>query len=125
MRQSAIIVFGVIPAFILCILVLVGLVAILGEYLGSGNRDHLITLVWCALCVIGTMALYFSIDDAPGPITMIGLFFGIAGMIGLDGLSIGHGAWKLFFIAPMVTAGMLIIEGLSALSNRDRSSDEL
>ncbi len=122
-RQSAVTVFGVIPASILCLFLLGGLVGVLGEYLETGSRDDLVTIVWCALAVIGTFALFFSIEEPPGPIAMIGLGCGIAAMLGLDGLSIGQGAWKLLFIAPMITAVSLIIEGLGALSNDSSEPD--
>jgi hypothetical protein len=44
-------------------------------------------------------------------------------MFGLDGLSIGQGAWTLIFVAPMITATILIIEGLGALSNDPDTPD--
>lgn len=116
MRRLVVTVVGVFPAFALCFFLLPASIAVVGEYVDTGDRGRLIDLVWCFFGIIGTFALFFSIEKAPGPIKMTGLVMGIAAMWGLDGFSIvSSGPWNFFFYGPVVVAVLLIIEGLHTL----------
>ena len=120
MRQVIVSLFGFIPAFCLCILLVGALVGALDDYLHTSDRGILVTVFWCISGLIGTIALFFSIDDKPGPITVLGLGFGIATILATGMLSAASGAWKWIFVAPMVVASGLIVEGLIALLKRNR-----
>lgn len=124
MRGLAVTVFGVLPASALCFFVLPASIYFVGEYFDNGEAGILVTIVWSVFAVIGTFALFFSIDSPPGPVRIVGLCCGVVAMYGLDGFSqIGPSAWSLFFIGPVVTAIFLIIEGLHSISTGDGAPD--
>ena len=124
MRQVIVSLFGFIPALCLCILLMGALIGALDDYLHTSDSEILITVFWCISGLIGTIALFFSIDDKSGPITMLGLGLGIATILATGMLSAASGVWKLVFVAPMVVAGYLIVEGLIANSKGNRTLED-
>lgn len=116
MRQAAVSFFGAFPAAVLCMPLLGVLIGSVGEYVESGNLESLLLSFWCVFGLIGTVALFFSIEAKPKPITMIGLGLGIAAVVGGGGLSLSPSIWKWLIVAPMITAIVLILEGLFAPS---------
>jgi len=122
-RQVIVIVFGFIPALCLCILLMGAMVGALDDYLRTNDHGTLVTIFWCVSGLIGTIALFFSIEDRAGPVTMFGLGFGIAAVLATGMISPTSGAWNVVLAAPIVVAVFLIIEGLIAFSKESRHSE--
>jgi len=114
-------VFGFVPALCLCILLMGAMIGALDDYLHTNDHNLLVTVFWCISGLIGTIALFFSIEGKAGLITMLGLGLGIATILATGMLSAASGAWKLVFFAPMIVAVYLIIEGLIAYSKGIRT----
>jgi len=123
-RQVIVSLFGFFPALCLCILLMGAMVGALDDYLHTSDHGILTTVFWCISGLIGTIALFFSIDDKPGPITMLGLGLGIATILATGMLSATSGAWILVFVVPMAVASYLIIEGLIAFSKGNRTLED-
>ena len=124
MRQVIVSLFGFFPALCLCILLMGAMVGALDDYLHTSDHGILTTVFWCISGLIGTIALFYSIDDKPGPITMLGLGLGIATILATGMLSATSGAWILVFVVPMAVASYLIIEGLIAFSKGNRTLED-
>lgn len=117
-------VLGVFPACALCYFVLPASIFLIGDYLDSGDLNALIDFPLAIFAVIGTFALFFSIESPPGPVRIAGLVCGIIAMYGLDGFSyIGPSFWSLFFIGPVVIAVFLMIEGVNKLTTKKDEPD--
>ena len=115
---------GVFPACALCYFVLPASIFLIGDYLDSGDMNVLLKISLAIFAVIGTFALFYSIDSPPGPIRMAGLVCGLIAMYGLGGFSyIGLSLWSLFFIGPVVVAVFLIIEGVNKLTTKTDEPD--
>lgn len=124
MRNLAVTVLGVFPACALCYFVLPASIFLIGDYLDTGDMDNLLNMLLTIFAVIGTFALFFSIDSPPGPVRIAGLVCGIIAMFGLDGFSyVGPSPWSLFFIGPVGVAVFLIIEGVNALNTKTDEPD--
>lgn len=123
MRQVIVTVFGFIPALCLCMLLMGALVGALDNYLRTSDHGILLTVFWCVSGLIGTIALFFSIEGKAGPATMLGLGLGIAATLATEMLLVASGIWKLFIAAPMAVAIFLIIEGFIAISNKSQPSE--
>lgn len=101
----------------LCFFLLPASVAVIGDYLETGDRGYLIDLGWCIFGLVGTASLLCSVETAPGLLRIAGLVLGIAAMWGLDGFSVvSSGPWNFFFFSPVIVAVLLIVEGLYTLS---------
>ena len=124
MRKIVVSIFGVVPASILCFFVLPLSVGAVGEYVDTNDPEALTIIFVCISALIGTTALFFSVERTPNPIIMIGLVFGIVAIFGSGGLSFSSGPWKLFFVGPVIVASFLILEGLVTPSNERRNYDE-
>ena len=86
--------------------------------------DNLLNILLAIFAVIGTFALFFSIESPPGPVRIVGLICGIIAMYGLGGFSyIGSSLWSLFFIGPVAIAVFLIIEGVTTLNAKSDEPD--
>lgn len=117
-------VLGVFPACALCYFVLPASIFLIGNYLDSGDLNLLLTVALAIFAVIGTFALFFSIDSPPGPVRIAGLICGIIAMYGLEGFSyVGPSLWSFFFIGPVVVAVYLIIEGVNKLTAKTDEPD--
>ena len=124
MRQVIVSFFGFVPALCLCILLMGALIGALDDYLHTNDRESLVMVFWCISGLLGTIALFFSIGDKAGPITMFGLGLGIATILATGMLSAASGAWKLVFVAPIIVAVFLIIEGLIAFLKRNQTQED-
>ncbi len=86
--------------------------------------DNLLHILLAIFAVIGTFALFFSIDSPSGPVRIVGLICGIIAMYGLGGFSyIGPSLWSFFFIGPVAIAVFLIIEGVNTLNAKSDEPD--
>ena len=117
-------VLGVFPACALCYIVLPASIYLIGDYLDTGDIGILCNFLLAVFAVIGTFALFFSIDSPPGLVRMGGLVCGIIAMYGLGGFSyVGPSLWSLFLIGPVAVAVYLIIEGVNTLNAKTDEPD--
>ena len=119
-RKIAVLIFGVVPAVLICVLFLPGLTLEIANETAGRDTKRLILIVLGVSALIGTAALLYSVKGSPRWMTMTGLVCGIAAIIGSRILFISGGVGNLLFLAPVVVALFLMIEGITAAVQKKR-----